>query len=149
MEPADIAIFETHQADPVASEMAAFPSRSAEAHAAHWQKVLADSSNVTRTILADGVVAGNIGGWLDEDVRHVGYWIAREMWGKGVATRALAAFVQLLDDRPLHAYVAASNRGSIRVLERCGFRLAEHEPSQRPASTQLPQVEEYLYVLEG
>ena len=41
---------------------------------------------------------------------------------------------QLLDEvttRPLHAWVATSNVGSIRVLEKCGFvvkeRRAEHD----------------------
>ena len=40
--------------------------------------------------------------------------------GPGLATRALAEFVEDLP-RPLHAWVAGSNVGSIRVLEKCGF----------------------------
>ena len=35
-------------------------------------------------------------------------------------SRALAEFVEDLP-RPLHAWVAGSNVGSIRVLEKCGF----------------------------
>jgi len=58
----------------------------------------------------------------------VGYWIDRSHWGKGIATRALEAFVSVVDIRPLHALVATSNLGSIRVLERCGFvKIGEKE----------------------
>ena len=32
---------------------------------------------------------GNIGCWEQEGRRPVGYWIGREFWGKGLATRAL------------------------------------------------------------
>jgi len=54
--------------------------------------------------------------------REVGYWIGREHWGRGVATAALAAFVAEVTERPLFAHVVNSNAGSIRVLEKCGFR---------------------------
>ena len=53
------ALFE-HQNDPVANEMAAFPPRDREAFMAHWQKVLANPEVITRTIVADGEVAGNV-----------------------------------------------------------------------------------------
>ena len=43
----------------------------------------------------------------------VGYWIGREYWGKGVASRALALFLMEVDERPLHAYVATHNAGSL------------------------------------
>ena len=66
-------------------------------------------------------VAGNIGSWEQDGKRFVGYWVGREFWGKGVATRALQEFVGEVTKRPLHAWVAASNVGSIRVLEKCGF----------------------------
>jgi RimJ/RimL family protein N-acetyltransferase len=51
----------------------------------------------------------------------VGYWIGREFWGRGLATRALAELLGMVNARPLHAYVAKSNVASIRVLEKCGF----------------------------
>src|SRR5918999_1935703 len=41
--------------------------------------------------------------------------------GQGIATAALAAFLEELDTRPLYAHVATHNVGSIRVLEKCGF----------------------------
>ena len=49
----------------------------------------------------------------------------------GLATAALAELAEAIPDRPLHAWVATSNVGSIRVLEKCGFveveRHAEHD----------------------
>ena len=59
--------------------------------------------------------------WEQDGKQLVGYWIGSEFWGKGVATQALGEFVAELEQRPLHAWVATSNVGSIRVLEKCGF----------------------------
>jgi RimJ/RimL family protein N-acetyltransferase len=43
--------------------------------------------------------------------------------GRGVATQALAAFLGLEPVRPLYAGVAKHNVASIRVLQKCGFKL--------------------------
>jgi RimJ/RimL family protein N-acetyltransferase len=75
-------------------------------------------------------VAGNVGSWAQDGKRLVGYWIGREFWGQGLATRALAELLTELPQRPLHAYVATTNAGSIRVLEKCGFVLAEQEADE-------------------
>ena len=96
--------------------MAAFPARDHDAFTAHWAKTLADETNITRSVLLNGEVAGNLGSWLADDGREVGYWLGREFWGKGVATAALAAFLREIDERPLLAHVASHNVGSIRVL---------------------------------
>lgn len=53
-------IFFEQQLDPVANQMAAFPARDREAFTAHWTKILADETNILKTILCDGQVAGNI-----------------------------------------------------------------------------------------
>ncbi len=90
---------------------------------AHWTKILADETNVLKTILFDGQVAGNIVSWLQSGEREVGYWLGREYWGKGIATRALTAFLEHVKSRPLYAHVAKHNLASIRVLEKCGFTI--------------------------
>ena len=72
-------------------------------------------------IVVDGDVAGTIGSWGDADDREVTYWIGRTFWGRGVATRALEAFLAVDPTRPLHARVAADNIASRRVLEKCDF----------------------------
>ena len=118
---ADLPILFRNQADPESSAMAAFPSRDRDAFLAHQAKIDADETVRSRTIVADGEVAGGIGSWQIEGQRCIGYWIGREFWGRGVATAALVAFLELETDRPLTAYVAAHNLGSRRVLEKCGF----------------------------
>lgn len=117
----DIEIFFAHQLDPLAVAMAAFPARDREQHFAHWARILADATVVARTIEVEGIVAGDIVGWLDSGRRLIGYWLGRDFWGRGIATAALREFVQLLVERPVHAYVALDNLGSQRVLEKAGF----------------------------
>ena len=125
--PTDLPIFFEHQLDPDGTQMAAFPARDRAAFDAHWAtNVLGNPAAVTRTIVVDGAVAGWIGSWPQDGARHVGYWIGRAHWGQGLATRALAAYLELVTERPLHAQVVRHNVGSIRVLEKCGFR-REHE----------------------
>jgi RimJ/RimL family protein N-acetyltransferase len=41
--------------------------------------------------------------------------------GKGIATSALRSFLGVDVERPLFAWVARHNAGSIRVLEKVGF----------------------------
>ena len=128
VEPADLPVFYEHQLDADATAMAAFPARDRAAFDAHWAtNVLGNPATVTQTVLVDGQVAGYIGSWPQDVGRVVGYWIGKEYWGKGVATNALAAFVYLVTERPLHAHVAAHNVGSIRVLEKCGFSVEREE----------------------
>ena len=127
VEPQDISIFFEQQDDPVASAMAAFPSRDRAAHDAHWAKLLADDSLITRTIVEDGQVVGNIGSWVADGERGVGYWIGRPYWGRGYATRALADLVAEVPERPLYARVAEHNVASIRVLAKSGFSIVGEE----------------------
>jgi len=144
VEPADLPVFYEHQLDADATAMAAFPSRDRAAFDAHWAtNVLGNPATVTQTILVDGQVAGYIGSWPQDGARLVGYWIGKEHWGKGVATTALAAFLQLVTERPLHAHVAAHNVGSIRVLEKCGFSLEREERVEEAGQ----DVAELMFVL--
>lgn len=118
---ADLPVFFEHQRDPESNAMAAFPARERDAHAAHWAKIMAEPSSLLRTIVYDGVVAGHIVSWNSTDGREVGYWLGREFWGQGIATRALRLFLEEEATRPLVAHVAQHNIGSRRVLEKCGF----------------------------
>ncbi len=119
----DLPIFFEHQNDPEANQMAAFPARDEAAFMAHWHKILRDESCTVMTILFNGAVVGNIGSFIMEGEREIGYWIGREHWGKGIATGALSAFLPHEPTRPLYAHVAKDNIGSRRVLEKCGFTL--------------------------
>jgi RimJ/RimL family protein N-acetyltransferase len=126
VERGDLAVFYRHQADPEAARMAVFRSRDEPAFTAHWERVLQRADTTVRTVLADdGAVAGNVLAFEIDGTPLVGYWIGREYWGRGLATRALLALLDELPRRPLYAHVARSNAGSIRVLEKCGFEVVD------------------------
>jgi RimJ/RimL family protein N-acetyltransferase len=114
--------------------MADFPSRDREAFYAHWAKILGDNTCSVRTVLLGDEVAGNVCAWGPPKERLVGYWIGKRYWGQGVASRALASFLDVERTRPLHAHVALHNAGSIRVLEKCGFAPLEPAPDAARAA---------------
>lgn len=118
---ADLPILFEHQRDSIANEMADFPARDYEAFMAHWVKIRAIPTAIQRVILAGDEVAGNIVSWEHDGEREVGYWLDRQFWGQGIATRALTAFLDVVATRPLYAYVVTHNVASRRVLEKCGF----------------------------
>jgi RimJ/RimL family protein N-acetyltransferase len=121
VEDADLPILLAHQDDPIAAAMAAFPTRAPDAFYEHWAKIRADPTNVTRAIVANDEVVGDIVSWLDDGRREVGYWIGRDHWGKGFATAALRLLLDEIVERPVTAHVALDNIGSQRVVEHCGF----------------------------
>jgi RimJ/RimL family protein N-acetyltransferase len=128
----DLPIFFEQQSDEAASYMAAFTGRDPsdrDAFMAHWAKIRADNTITIRTILQDGQVAGNILSFEWEGKPEVGYWIGREYWGKGIATRALTEFLTIVKTRPLYAAAAKDNIASIRVLEKCGFTITGYTKS--------------------
>ena len=144
--PTDLPTFYEHQRDPEACRMAAFPSREYEAFMAHWARILADPTVINRAVLCDEQLAGSIACYGKSGEREIGYWYGREFWGRGVATRALAAFLELVTERPLHAHVAKHNLGSLRVLQKCGF-LVTGEDSYSPVPGG-EVVEEFVLLLE-
>jgi RimJ/RimL family protein N-acetyltransferase len=143
----DLPVFFEQQLNPAATEMAAFPARAREAFFAHWAKIMAGETNVVRTVLCDGQVAGNMQSFVLDGQREVGYWIGRKFWGQGIATAALRLFLQELKERPLYAHVAKHNIASRRVLEKCGFRLLREDNgySLEPDGPPLP---EYILLLD-
>jgi RimJ/RimL family protein N-acetyltransferase len=127
----DIPVFYEYQADPEASALAGVPSRDREAYEAHWAKLRADPHTLLRTITTDdGAVAGQLLSFPREGVREIGYWLAREFWGRGIATAALAEFLRLVPERPVYGVVNEANVASCRVLERNGFVLAERREAE-------------------
>ena len=142
----DLAIFFEHQRDPVAIRMAAFQPRDRRAFMTHWTKILNDDSVIKKTILFRDEVAGNMVSFERSGRRLVGYWLGRPMWGKGIATRALSDFVGTLESRPLYAHVAKRNKGSIRVLEKCGFTRYGEDRAVSPGAGEV--VEEFVFRLE-
>jgi RimJ/RimL family protein N-acetyltransferase len=119
----DLPVFYAHQIDADAVEMAAHLPRDYEAFQLHWTDLLAKNAVVKKTILVDQRVTGYVISFVYFGVREVGFWIGKEYWGQGIATRALSKFLEQVPLRPLRASAAKHNRGSLRVLEKCGFRI--------------------------
>ena len=126
VESSDLETFYERQLDPEAIRMAAFVGKDPKdkvAFDAHWDKILHSSQNTTRTIVAEGQVAAHIACYPDGKNMEVTYWLGREFWGRGIATKALNRMLHLVVDRPIFARAAADNIGSIRVLQKCGFKI--------------------------
>lgn len=123
----DLPIFFEQQNDPIANEMAAFPARDRDAFMAHWHRVKENVKNLHKTIVYSGQVAGNMLSFDMEGHREVGYWLGREFWGRGIASKALAEFLSYETTRPLYGVVVKHNIGSRRVLEKCGFQVVREE----------------------
>src|SRR5438045_788896 len=93
----DLPILFEQQLDPEANYMAAFTSRDPsdrDAFMRHWRRVLADPMMTKKTIVLDAGIVGSVGSFLWRDKPQVTYWIAKEHWGKGIATEALSEFLR-------------------------------------------------------
>jgi len=143
----DLPILFEQQRDPEANRMAAFPARDREGFTAHWTKILDDPTVTKKAILFNGQVAGNIVSFEQSGSPKVGYWIGKNYWGKGIATKALSEFLGHVKVRPLFAHVAKHNVGSIRVLEKCGFTICGED--KVPSNTDAGEVEEFILELSS
>jgi RimJ/RimL family protein N-acetyltransferase len=125
VEDPDLDVLFEHATDREAIRMAAFTSADPDdrgAFDARWARLRRDSTTTNRVIEIGGRVVGHIASFDLDGQREVTYWIGRQHWGKGIATRALQEFLMRIEAaRPLHARAAIDNAGSIRVLEKCGF----------------------------
>ena len=113
---------------------------------AHWAKIMQDESVILKTILFEGQVAGNVLSFVISDEREVGYWLGREFWGKGIATRALSEFLAQVKERPLYAHVAKHNLASQRVLEKGGFVVIGED--KKGADDRGEKVEDFILKLD-
>jgi RimJ/RimL family protein N-acetyltransferase len=78
--------------------------------------------------------------------REVSYWIGKEYWGRGIATKALTLFLEELKVRPLYARAAKDNVASLRVLAKCGFKVVGEDRGY--ANARGAEIEEYVLKLE-
>jgi RimJ/RimL family protein N-acetyltransferase len=126
VEPPDLDIFFAQQLDAEANRMAAFVSKDPGDRAvfnARWERILTSPQITQRTIVAGGQVAGYIGCYPHGGNPEVTYWLGREYWGRGLATAALQQMLRLVASRPITARAATDNLGSLRVLQKCGFKI--------------------------
>ncbi len=84
-----------------------------------WGVVLKETGRVVGTI-------GYMGYSADNSMVEVGYSLAREHWGKGLMTEALAAVIaetfRVLKLHRIEAMHFSDNPASGRVMEKCGMR---------------------------
>jgi RimJ/RimL family protein N-acetyltransferase len=146
----DLDVFFEQQQDPEANYMAAFTPvdpGDREAFDRRWARILGDNSITVRTIVYGGQVAGSVSSFEQFGEREVSYWLGRAYWGRGIATRALSEFLGQLAVRPLYARAAKDNIASVRVLEKCGFRVVGEDKGF--ANARGEETEEYILILEG
>jgi RimJ/RimL family protein N-acetyltransferase len=146
----DPSIFFEQQLDPEANYMAAFTRKDPtdkESFMAHWTRILNDESILIKTILFEGKVAGSVLSYVQSGEREVSYWLGKEYWGRGIATHALTELLDLIEERPLYARAAKDNIASLRVLEKCGFRIIGEDKGF--ANARGEDIEEYVLELPG
>lgn len=125
VEPRDLGRLYEIQAQPEGNELAGTKPRTREAFFAVWDKHLTDPDINGWVIELESndvaEVVGSIARFVADGHDCVGYWLAQEHWGKGIASRALEQFLALEPRRPLHATAAKNNAASRKILERGGF----------------------------
>jgi RimJ/RimL family protein N-acetyltransferase len=150
VETSDISIFFEQQLDPEANRMAAFVRKERHDRAAfdaHWKRIMNAPGIVNKTILRGAEVAGSIACFPQEGELEVTYWIGKEHWGKGVATEALKQLLQEITHRPIFARAAKDNIGSVRVLQKCDFKIIGEDKGF--AQGRGGETEEYIFRLDG
>lgn len=144
----DLPIFFEQQLDKTANQMAAFTAKDPTDNTAfmsHWHKILDDDRIIKKTVLFNDQVAGHVSSFEQFGEREVSYWIGREYWGRGIATRSLSQLLDYVNIRPLFARAAKDNTASIRVLEKCGFKICGEDKGFSNARAE--EVEEYVFKL--
>jgi RimJ/RimL family protein N-acetyltransferase len=145
----DLPIFFEQQLDSKANYIAAFTAKDPsdrDAFVDHWTKIIANETITIKTIIFNGNVTGHVSNFEQFGEPEVSYWIGKEYWGQGIATKALSKFLDYIKARPLYARVAKDNIASIRVLEKCGFRITSEDKGFSNARDK--DVEEFILKLE-
>jgi RimJ/RimL family protein N-acetyltransferase len=146
----DLPVFYRQLNDPESLHLAAFTPEDPADRAAfdtRWSRMRSSPDVIARTVLADGDVVGSAAVYGVPGEREVTYWIDRAYWGKGIATVALRALLAEVPERPLYARAASDNAGSLRVLEKCGFRVVATAQGFAPARG--AEIDETVLLLEG
>jgi len=135
--------------DPESVAMAAFTAEDPddrERFDAHMARVMSSPEATNFAVTWGGRLVGSISSFVLDGHTEVTYWIDRSVWGRGIASRALALLLELVPVRPLRARAASDNVASLRVLEKAGFRAVDTEVAYAPARG--AEIEETILVLE-
>ena len=96
-----------------------------------WWVETGSKSEITRVIEYNQKLAGIIGvaRGPHENYRcgELGYWLGEPFWGRGLATFAVTRMTEMIFDETdivrLFAPIYDCNRASMRVVEKCGYKL--------------------------
>jgi RimJ/RimL family protein N-acetyltransferase len=124
---ADIPTLFGFQLDGASNDLAGTKPRDLASFMARWHDNLRNPDITPRVIVEGEVIVGSIDIFKQEGQDSIGYWIARDHWGRGIASRAIALMLQEVAKRPLFARVALHNTASRRALERNGFVVASRD----------------------
>jgi len=116
--------------DPVSVRMAAFTASDPDDREAFDAWLARNRGNpdvIQKAIDDDGVYVGTIASFTLDGDRELTYWVDRQHWGRGIASRALAEFLTLEATRPVFARVASANLASAAVLRGAGFVEVGHD----------------------
>jgi RimJ/RimL family protein N-acetyltransferase len=136
--------------DPESVRMAAFTAEDQTDRRAflnRMSRLRADTSVSYRVIDVDGAIAGTIASFRIDNQPEVTYWVDRTQWGKGIASAALQILLAETAERPLYARAASDNLGSLRVLEKAGFRRIGVNRDFAPSRGE--EIEETILRLDG
>ena len=108
-------------------------------------KLLDDPTVNNQTIILDNIIVGSIAKFVMEGDTEITYWIGREFWEQGIATKALNKFLTIETFRPIFGRVAFDNFGSQKVLEKYGFEKVGSDKGF--ANARQTKIEEFIYKL--
>lgn len=151
LRPTEISDLDTlfqFQADKEAGYLAAFMPKDPTDKPAFlnkYIKLLGDPGVNNQTIFLGDRIVGSIARFVMEGDAEITYWIDRKYWGRGIATKALTAFLSIEATRPIFGRVAFDNFGSQKVLGKCGF--VKIGSDKGFANARQAEIEEFIYKL--
>ena len=145
----DLELLFKFQLDKEAINLAAFTPKDPtdkSAYLSKYTKLLSDPTVNNQTIIIDNIIVGSIAKFEIDGQAEVTYWIDKNFWGKGIATKALEYLLTIESTRPIFGRVAFDNYGSQKVLEKCGFLKIGKDKGF--ANARQTEIEEFIYKLD-
>lgn len=104
-------------------------------HATEWVRTVNagikdESPSFQPSIFMDEALIGGVGlRPVDKDVYELGFWLAKDYWGRGLAIEAATGLLRYgrrkLSGSRFIAHCAKENAASMSVLQKLGFRLVD------------------------
>jgi RimJ/RimL family protein N-acetyltransferase len=126
IDDADLDALFDQMRDPESVRMAAFTAKDPddrETFDSRMAKSRTAPDGTVRAVISDGRLVGSIASFVMDGEPEITYWIDRSVWGQGIASQAVALLLDAVRVRPIYARAASDNVGSLKVLQRAGFRV--------------------------